>query len=144
MNDFQRLPARLLPFFPHNFLPQQRAVNILASRINCLSHPRKTVNRHATSPIFTTNHGRFIKISIWLPSRVKAASGLGRLENYEIRRGRERELWERGNKNWTHLRELGLPLGKSLNTFYLFFCSRNILQGMKQHRCISAKILKNL
>ena len=58
--------------------------------------------------------------------------------------GRERELWERGNKNWTHLRELGLPLGKSLNTFYLFFCSRNILQGMKQHRCISAKILKNL
>ena len=143
MNDFQRLPARLLPFFPHNFLPQQRAVNILASRINCLSHPRKTVNRHATSPIFTTNHGRFIKISIWLPSRVKAASGLGRLENYEIRR-RERELWERGNKNWTHLRELGLPLGKSLNTFYLFFCSRNILQGMKQHRCISAKILKNL
>ena len=144
MNDFQRLPARLLPFFPHNFLPQQRAVNILASRINCLSHPRKTVNRHATSPIFTTNHGRFIKISIWLPSRVKAASGLGRLENYEIRRERERELWERGNKNWTHLRELGLPLGKSLNTFYLFFCSRNILQGMKQHRCISAKILKTL
>ena len=81
VNDFQRLPARLLPFFPHNFLPQQRAVNILASRINCLSHPRKTVNRHATSPIFTTNHGRFIKISIWLPSRVEAASGLGRLEN---------------------------------------------------------------
>ena len=98
VNDFQRLPARLLPFFPHNFLPQQRAVNILASRINCLSHPRKTVNRHATSPIFTTNHGRFIKISIWLPSRVKAASGLGRLENYEIRRERERTLGTRKQK----------------------------------------------
>ena len=129
MNDFQRLPARLLPFFRHNFLPQQQAVDILASRINCLSHPRKTVNRHATPPIFAAYHGRFIKISIWLPSRVKAASGLGRLENNEWER--ERTLGTRKQKLdgfrspcglLTDLRELGLPLGKStLSTFYLFF-----------------------
>lgn len=125
MNDFQRLPARLLPFFPHNFLPQQQAVNILASRINCLSHPRRTVNRHATSPIFAANQGRLIKTSIWLPSRVKAASGLGRLEKKNNEREREREPWERGNKNWTHL-------GNSLNTFYLFsVLITYILQSMK-------------
>ena len=142
MNDFQRLPARLLPFFPHNFLPQQQAVNILASRINCLSHPRKTVNRHATSPIFAAN--------LTLADSSKFQYGCPAQVDWDdwrrkTTRERERELWERGNKNWTHLREIGLPLGKSLNTFYLFFfCSRNILQGMKQHRCISAKILKNL
>ena len=48
------------------------------------------------------NLSRFIKISIWLPS----PSGLGRLEKKNNER--ERELWERGNKNWTRLRELGL------------------------------------
>ena len=61
------------------------------------------------------NLSRFIKISIWLPS----PSGLGRLEKKNNERERERELWERGNKNWTRLRELGL--GQALNTFYLFF-----------------------
>ena len=62
----------------------------------------------------------------------------------EKQRERERELWERGNKNWTHLRELGLGQITEHILPFFFFCSRNILQGMKQHCCISAKILKNL
>ena len=140
MNDFQRLPARLLPFFPHNFLPQQQAVNILASRINCLSHPRKTVNRHATSPIFAAN--------LTLADSSKFQYGCPAQVDWDdwrrkTTRERERELWERGNKNWTRLRELGLgQITEHILPF--FFCSRNILQGMKQHCCISAKILKNL
>ena len=107
MNDFQRQPARLLPFFPHNFLPQQQAVDILASRINCLSHPQKIVNRHATSPIFAAYHGRFIKFSIWLPSRVKAARRLGLLQNNE--RERERTLGTKKQTAWARSIQPNFP-----------------------------------
>ena len=138
MNDFQRLPARLLPFFPHNFLPQQQAVNILASRINCFSHLRKTVNRHATSPIFAAN--------LTLADSSKFQYGCpAQVDWDDWRRKTTRERENSGNEETKTGRiYVRSGLGKSLNTFYLFFCSRNILQGMKQHCCISAKILKNL
>ena len=140
MNDFQRLPARLLPFFPHNFLPQQQAVNILASRINCLSHPQKTVNRHATSPIFAAN--------LTLADSSKFQYGYpAQVDWDDCRRKTTRERENSGNEETKTGRVcVSSGLGKSLKAFYLFFffCSRNILQGMKQHCCITAKILKNL
>ena len=62
------------------------------------------------------NLSRFIKISIWLPS----PSGLGRLEKKNNER--ERELWERGNKNWTRLRELGLgQITEHILPFFFLF-----------------------
>ena len=60
----------------------------------------------------------------------------------EKQRERERTLGTRKQKTGRICVSSGL--GKSLNTFYLFFCSRNILQVIKQHCCISVKILKDL
>ena len=62
------------------------------------------------------NLSRFIKISIWLPS----PSGLGRLEKKNNERERERE--NSGNEETKTGRVcVSSGLGKSLNTFYLFF-----------------------